>query len=125
MGLGPACLVAAGALADAAGAVPGGAEIAPVSAMLSWRIGIVFTRFGSLTDVGGGGETSGATACADGCGAITRGAAGAIGKETGCSSRGTTRSAEACAPMRSWNGLPWASAFAAGAGAGTVFTGVG
>ena len=68
-------------------------------------IGIVFTRFGSLTDVGGGEDTSGATACAEGCGAVTRGAAGAVGSETGCSSRGTTRSAEACAPIRSWNGL--------------------
>src|SRR5205085_2246542 len=121
MGAGPGCL-AAGALADAAGAVPGGAEMAPVSAMVSWRIGIVFTRFGSLTEVGGGADTSGATACADGCGAVTRGAAGAIGSDTGCSSRGTTRSAEACAPIRSWNGL--LSALAAGA-AGTVFAGVG
>src|SRR5947209_16789676 len=97
----PDCCLAAGALVGAAGAVLGGAEIAPVSATFSWRIGMVFTRFGSFSAVGGGGDTSGAPACAEGCGAVARGAGGAIGSDTGCSSRGTTRSAEACAPMRS------------------------
>ncbi len=87
----------------------------------------VFTRFGSFTDVGDGGDTSGAAACADGCGAVDA---------RRCAARDRQRDrlllarhdafGRSRAPMRSWNGLPdWPSALAAVAAAGTVFAGVG
>ena len=84
----------------------------------------VRTRFGSLKAPGGvegGGATSGAAALGANavCGALGRGCGG-TGSETGCSSRGTMRSV-VVVPMRSWNGLPCASAGAATGG--TIFAG--
>ena len=102
--------------------------VAPLSiappAPPSGRIVIVFTRFGSFADVGGGGMTSGAADAADGSGAVDRDGGGGTGNDTGCSSVGPSFVAVGPgAPMRSWNGL--LSALCAGAGvAGTVFAGV-
>ena len=120
--IGPDCLVA-GVRVCAGGAAAGAAAMLAESApLLSCRMVTVFTFFGSVAEVGGGGDTSGATACAEGWGAVTRGA-GPVGSDTGCSSRGTTRSGAAKAPMRSWIGL--LSTLAVVVGAGTVLGGVG
>ena len=119
---GAACLPAGATERVAGGAASAGVE-AVASEVPSGRMVMVRTRLGSLALAGGAAVVKGAADCTDWRGAVIDGVA--TGSAIGCSSRGMTRSGAESAAMRSWNGLPWASTFAAAACGGTVLAGVG